>query len=212
VRVEPPYNPLDKRNLGVSVADALLEKPVVSLPPPERFIAAGIYAIYYLGDYPPYASIAERNRDGEFGQPIYVGKAVPAGARKGGLGLDVPTGSVLYDRLAEHSKSIEQVENLDLSDFSCRYLAVDDIWIPLGESLLIEQFSPVWNKVIDGYGNHPPGAGRYNQQCSPWDVLHRGRPWAERLQPNRRTQQEILERLQTFLARGAPSDVPTLEE
>jgi hypothetical protein len=26
---------------------------------------------------------------------------------------------------------------------------VDDIWIPLGESLLIEMFSPLWNKVLD---------------------------------------------------------------
>lgn len=135
MRVEPPYNPLDKRNLGVSVADAMLQQPVVSLPPPERFIAAGIYAVYYVGAYQPYAPIAERNRNGQFGQPIYVGKAVPAGARKGGLGLDVPTGSVLYDRLAEHAKSIEQTENLDLSDFFSRYLAVDDIWIPLGFAL-----------------------------------------------------------------------------
>jgi hypothetical protein len=212
VRIEPPYNPLDKRNLGVSVADALLQMPVVSLPPPEKFVAAGIYAIYYVGAYPPYASIAELNRNDRFAQPIYVGKAVPAGARKGGLGLDVPTGTVLFDRLAEHARSIDQADNLDLTDFYSRYLAVEDIWIPLGESLLIEQFSPVWNKIIDGYGNHDPGAGRYNQQRSAWDVLHRGRPWAERVQPNRRTEREILDQLQTFLAHGAPSDVPTLEE
>jgi Eco29kI restriction endonuclease len=75
VKVEPPYNPLDKRNLGVSVADAMLQQPVVALPPPERFIAAGIYAIYYVGEYPHYALIAERNRDEKFDQPIYVGKA-----------------------------------------------------------------------------------------------------------------------------------------
>ncbi|MGI8553101.1 MAG: Eco29kI family restriction endonuclease [Dehalococcoidia bacterium] len=212
MRVEPAYNPLDKRNLGVSVADAMLQQPVVPLPPLERFMAAGIYAIYYIGNFPAYASIAERNRNDRHNQPIYVGKAVPAGARKGGLGIDVPASTVLYDRLAEHARSIEQVENLDLGDFSCRYLAVDDIWIPLGESLLIEQFSPVWNKIIDGYGNHDPGGGRCNQQRSPWDVLHQGRPWAERLQPNRRSEQEMLARLQAFLARGAPSDAPTLEE
>jgi hypothetical protein len=118
---------------------------------------------------------------------------------------------VLYDRLSEHAKSVEQAENLDLSDFFCRYLAVEDIWIPLGESLLIEQFSSVWNKIIDGYGNHDPGGGRYNQQRSPWDVLHPGRTWAERLQPNRRSDTEILDRLHEFLAGGAPSDVPALE-
>ena len=46
MRVEPPYNPLDKKNLGVSVADALLSRNVEPLQLPESFIAAGIYAIY----------------------------------------------------------------------------------------------------------------------------------------------------------------------
>ena len=31
MRVEPPYNPLDKKNLGVSVADALLVRRVEPL-------------------------------------------------------------------------------------------------------------------------------------------------------------------------------------
>ena len=115
--------------------------------------------------------------------PIYVGKAVPAGARKGGYGLGGSPGTVLYRRLIEHAESVEQAENLSAEDFFCRYLAVDDIWIPLGESLLIEMLSPVWNALIDGFGNHDPGKGRYNQQRSAWDVLHPGRPWAKRLQP-----------------------------
>lgn len=156
---EPPYNPLDKKNLGISVADALLARPVYSLPPENRFVGAGIYAIYYVGNYPAYAPIAERNRDGLFEAPIYVGKAIPAGARRGG-GLGVTTGPVLFRRLSEHAQSIAQVENLELSDFLCRYLVVDDIWIPLGESLLIERFVPVWNSTIDGFGNHDPGSGR----------------------------------------------------
>lgn len=36
------------------------------------------------------------NRDGQLRCPIYVGKAVPPGARKGGLGLDVDHGQALY--------------------------------------------------------------------------------------------------------------------
>ena len=64
------------------------------------------------------------------------------------------------------------------------YLIVDDIWIPLGESLLIGMFDPVWNKVIDGFGNHDPKKGRYNPQRPPRDVLHPGRPWTEKLRPN----------------------------
>lgn len=48
---ETPYNPLDKRNLGVSVADALLERPILPLPPADSFVGAGIYAIYYVGNF-----------------------------------------------------------------------------------------------------------------------------------------------------------------
>jgi hypothetical protein len=184
VKQESPYNPLDKKNLGISVADALLGRTVEPLPPEERFIGAGIYAIYYTGVFPAYRAIAEANRDRQFKIPIYVGKAVPAGARKGGFGLDTPPGTVLYKRLCEHAESIRTVKNLRPKDFFCRFLIVDDIWIPLGEALLIGMFNPVWNKLIDGFGNHDPGKGRYNQQRSPWDVVHPGRPWAAKLRPN----------------------------
>jgi hypothetical protein len=71
-----------------------------------------------------------------------------------------------------------------LEDFQCRFLVVDDIWIPLAESMLIEIFRPAWNMVIDGFGIHAPGKGRYGQQRSVWDSLHPGRSWAERLPPN----------------------------
>lgn len=54
--------PLDKRNLGESVAGALLERPVGPLPPEQKFIGAGIYAIYYIGDFQPYNQIAQQNR------------------------------------------------------------------------------------------------------------------------------------------------------
>lgn len=191
---EAPYNPLDKQNLGISVADAMLTKPVSTLPPEDRFTGAGIYAIYYVGGFQPYSPIAERNREGRFEAPIYVGKAIPAGARRGG-GLGVTTGPVLFRRLAEHAQSISQAENLELSDFFCRYLVVDDIWIPLGESLLIEKLAPVWNSTVEGFGNHDPGRGRYNSQKPPWDVIHPGRPWADRLQENKKPAQQIFDAL-----------------
>lgn len=194
---EKPYNPLEKKNLAVSVAEAMLSKPIFQLPP-NPFNGAGIYAIYYTGDFDAYKPIAEKNRGGKFEAPIYVGKAVPAGARKGGFGLDLDPGNVLYGRLNEHATSIIQARNLNIEDFLCRYLVVDDIWIPLGESLLIEKFSPLWNKVVDGFGNHDPGKGRYSQQRSRWDTLHPGRPWAERLAPNKETVEQILEKIKTF--------------
>lgn len=183
--IKEPYNPLDKRNLGISVADALLAKEPSRLPPISQFDGAGIYAIYYTGDFPPYRALSALNKGGELRFPIYVGKAVPEGARKGGLGFDVSAGPVLYRRLGEHSKSIEQASNLILSDFFCRYLTVDDIWIPLGESLLVSNFSPLWNLTVDGFGNHDPGGGRYNQQIAPWDIIHPGRLWAKNLKPGK---------------------------
>jgi hypothetical protein len=178
----------------------MLAKPVEPLPPVVAFEGAGVYAIYYLGDFSAYKPIADRNKGNKFGCPIYVGKAVPAGARKGGFGLDAPAGKVLFQRLGEHAESISQAGNLKLDDFRCRYLAVDDIWIPLGESLLIEMFSPLWNKVLDGFGNHDPGSGRYSQQISPWDILHPGREWAKKLKPGR-PKEQILEEVTAHLKR-----------
>jgi hypothetical protein len=189
IRIETPYNPLARENLGKSVADALLERSLGPLPPQERFIAAGIYAIYYHGPFKLYAPLVEKNRAsakrGLAETPIYIGKAVPAGARKGGLGLGATAGLVLYNRLREHADSIQEANStLNLNHFRCRYIAVEDIWIPLGESMLIDMFNPLWNKVLDGFGNHDPGSGRYRQQRSFWDIVHPGRPWAEKCAPN----------------------------
>lgn len=79
---EKPYNPLDYDNLGQSVADALLARVVVPLAPLAPFAGAGVYALYYTGDLELYAPLARRNQAGRFALPIYVGKAVPSGARK----------------------------------------------------------------------------------------------------------------------------------
>src|SRR5680860_407288 len=145
------YNPLDKRNLGRSVAEALLERELVPIPDPgsrDGFIGAGVYAIYYFGThtpYPPYQRLVEDNQQAGELIPIYVGKAIPRGARTAGVGLDAPVGTVLFSRLQEHAESIADAVNLVLGDFRCRFLLVDDIWIPLGESLLIQQYRPIWN-------------------------------------------------------------------
>ena len=197
-QVLKPFNPLDKRNLGESVADALLETEALPLPP-EPFIGAGVYAIYYTGPFSAYGLLSEVNRDGQFRCPIYVGKAVPPGARKGGLGLDVDHGQALYKRLAEHAESVKAAKNLDIADFYCRFLVVDDIWIPLAESMLIERFKPVWNRVLDGFGNHDPGKGRHQGMMPQWDCLHPGRAWAERLQPCANTAEQLAERVEKYL-------------
>ena len=190
---DPPYNPLDTRNLGASVADALLERERVAWPP-HGFRGAGIYAIYYTGCFEPYKVIAQTNRQSNCSIPVYVGKAVPAGARKGAVRPRAISGNALANRLNQHAASIDHANNLNLSDFSCRYLVVDDIWIPLGESLLIERFSPIWNTRIDGFGNHAPGRGRQDQARSQWDVVHSGRPWATKLKSNM-TLDDVVKRL-----------------
>lgn len=189
IPVIKPFNPLDKRYIGKIVAETLLSTDIASLPP-APFIGAGVYLIYYSGPFSAYKALADLNKKNPC-YPIYIGKAVPAGSRKGGLGLEVDHGMALYKRLAEHAESIKAASNLKIEDFKCQLLVVDDIWIPLTESLLIERFRPIWNSLIDGFGNHDPGKGRYNQQKSPWDCLHPGRQWAERLQPAVLTDKEL---------------------
>lgn len=192
-----PFNPLDKKNLGASVAEAMLSSRVHPLGSLPEFKGAGIYALYYSGTFSPYAEIARRNKRAKTA-PIYVGKAVPAGARKGG-GAGAVGGKPLFNRLSEHADSIRSVESLDIEDFTCRFLVVDDIWIPLGESLLIARYSPVWNSLIDGFGNHDPGSGRYNGMRPRWDVLHPGRAWAARCRERSETSTDIARDVETYL-------------
>lgn len=199
-----PFNPLDKKNLGASVAEALLSKEVHPLNALPVFDGAGVYAIYYTGDFPAYARLASLNKSGQFMLPIYVGKAVPAGARMGG-DLNSSPGKVLQKRLKEHADSIRAAENLNIDDFHCRFLVVDDIWIPLGESLIIARYTPVWNSLIDGFGNHNPGKGRHAGMRPRWDVLHPGRSWAMSLAERPEKAKDISDDAETYLRERTPS-------
>jgi len=195
-----PYNPLDKMNLGRSVAEALLLRPIADLGQTGELVGAGVYAIYYTGGFEPYRPVAAKNEDGKFEQPIYVGKAVPKGARKGGLSFDATKGRALRDRLRQHAGSIDEATNLDLGDFHYRSLVVDDIWIPLGENMMIEQFKPIWNIVIDGFGNRDPGVRRATQYRSSWDVLHPGREFVQKLADGGTTVEALVRRLAEHFA------------
>lgn len=188
-----PYNPLEKENLGKSVADSLIKQKPVSLGSIDRFSGAGVYAIYYTGNFNAYSKLRDWNTSIEdLNVPIYVGKAVPTGDRKGNVDPEVSgKGKALFSRLDEHRKSIEQASNLEIADFWCRYLVVDDIWIPLGESLLIQRHRPIWNSLIDGFGNHDPGSGRHKGARPSWDTLHPGRAWADRCAPSKLTEEQI---------------------
>ena len=186
-----PFNPLSKAQLAHSLAEAFLTSELHPLPPSKKFSGAGVYAIYYTGALPTYRALIKRNAVSKDVAPIYVGKAIPSGGRKGGMDFEATPGHTLFNRLSEHADSILEASNLESCDFQCRYLVVDDVWIPLAESLLIEKFQPLWNVLVDGFGNHDPGSGRHQQKKSPWYVLHPGRDWADRLQPCAKSKEEV---------------------
>ncbi len=154
--------------------------PVSLFPPTERFEGGGIYALYYKGDFELYRAISLATIE-EDSLPIYVGKAVPAGWRT--ARVNTTSRTPLFNSIREHSRNIQQAENLSPNNFRCRYMILDGdetgIIGPV-EASLIRKFQPLWNAIIDGFGNHTPGEGRFNQAKSGWDVLHPGRPWAER--------------------------------
>lgn len=176
------FNPLSRESLSASVARKLLEAEAWPLSNLEPVKGSGIYAIYYSGDFLPYAPLARLTRDGMTDAPIYVGKAESPGARKG-LQSGKATGqSPIRKRLREHAQSIASAATtLKLEDFTFRHLQVEEIWTPLGESTMIRWFEPIWNVVVDGFGNHTPGAGRGLQKASSWDILHPGRGFARDL-------------------------------
>jgi len=205
-----PFNPLDKHNLAVSVGGAILKQPVIPIEKLDAFYGAGVYALYYTGNFKLYEPIAMRNRNNSFCAPIYVGKAVPEGTRKGGI-LEADPKKALWKRLREHIGSIEEASNLDISDFYCRYLIIDDFWITLGESLLIAKFNPLWNKFIDGFGNHTPGRGRYKGMCPRWDVIHPGRSWAKLCEPRQETAEQIIREAQDYIRNNPPPDNNNLD-
>ena len=177
------YNPLNVDELGRSAARKLMDYPAVALPPGEQFAGGGVYTIYYRGAFHAYADLAD--------EPIYVGKADWPGKRQGHRS-DQQAKAVLYGRLKHHAQTIRQAENLEPGDFLCRWLVLDPVWISLTEQVLIAEYKPIWNVIVDGFGIHDPGRGRYNQRRSQWDTLHPGRPWAARLRDNPLTAADIV--------------------
>jgi len=201
-----PYNPLEKKSLANSIVARLLTQPpqVLDAAP---FSGAGIYVIYYTGNFPLYEPISSANKS-ELRHPIYVGQAIPKGSSRGAGGLDTVHGKELSKRLAEHAKSISET-HLKLDDFRCRSLAVDEVFISLGETMLISHYQPVWNVVTVGFGNHPPGGGRKDALRPYWDILHPGRAWAAKLRASK-SRHELEEMVRNHFAQF-PIPVPPLQ-
>ena len=177
--------------------------PVQTLPPSASFFGVGIYSIYYTGRNPLYTRYAELNRlDYRF--PIYVGKAVPRGWRRSRTAHTTENQSKeLYGRLSEHARSIGFGNGLSIDEFSCRFVIFEDAgsdMISTVEAALIKLNRPLWNSVVDGFGNHDPGSGRYEQAKSDWDVLHPGRRWAVKCNGRHRSRLSIISMVQTHLS------------
>jgi len=204
-----PYDPLDLRTLAENMVKVVLEQSVIPLDGLKPFEGSGIYVIYYTGDFPPYQPISNVNRNGKWERPIYVGEATRKGGRKGGVLAEGPAGRAVFDRLGNHADSLRSAENLAVKDFWCRYLVLKDFFIPLCESLLIDRYEPIWNKLIDGFGNKALGGPRQKQQQkSMWDVLHPGRSGAA-TSPNKKypAPEPLIAVVEKFLA---GKDVPVI--
>ena len=186
--------------------------PVHPLPPPEKFIGSGIYALYYTGKAAPYTKYAILNRLA-YDFPIYLGKAVPAGWRQSRMGhsSDKKT-SELYTRLSQHAKNISAVKSLSVNDFACRFMIFEGAssdMIGTLEAAVIKWKRPLWNSLLDGFGNHDPGNGRYEQSKSNWDVVHPGRKWADKCNGKTPSRESILSAIETFLSKvGLTDSVP----
>lgn len=163
----------------------LLSRALKRLDQVPKFLGAGIYVIYYTGKYPLYAPISDTDT------PIYVGKAVPAGARKALTDVG-RTGDSLWKRIDEHRESISYANELDPADFRVRYLVADELFIALAETLMIRSLRPVWNQVVNGFGNHHPGGSRMTGKATEWDTLHPGRPWASKMSPRSSQERDVI--------------------
>lgn len=174
-------SPKIKRVVNEAI-EFLNDTPIHPLPPVSSFAGVGVYSLYYNGGFEHYRQMAMINNK-DCVEPIYVGKAVPSGWRTARSSPKEKTQN-LHSRLREHARSIKQARNLKISDFCCKFIILGGIeadLITAIEAQLIRHHKPLWNAVIDGFGNHDPGSGRYDQASSEWDVLHPGRPWVARL-------------------------------
>ena len=185
------YDPLTYDNLMAGTILEFERRPLLRLADDISVRGPGIYCLVYAGHFEVYGEIAAS------GNPVYVGKAVPPGSRRGDtVNIESPA---LRTRLREHVRSIDQAMNLDKKDFQYRYLAIEPVWITLAERFAIDHYKPVWNRCLDGFGDHDPGSGRYNGEKSWWDTMHPGRGWADNLRQVK-TLEEAIERVRTFFA------------
>lgn len=136
----------------------LRQSPAVTITASDGPTSPGFYALYYRGNNSLY-------REHSATHPIYVGA----------------TGN-LRQRLADHAKSLSEVTNLDVADFTVRTVPSPHLGTErAAERLLIDRWDPPWNRsTYAGFGSRNQGANRKDQRLSAWDRLHPGRHWTRR--------------------------------
>ena len=175
--------------------------PIQRLPPPEPFSGSGVYLLYYIGSFELYSALVKYDQ-GKYRQPIYAGKAVPKGGKRGCK--PVSPSMALYRRLRKHAKSINDVSNLVRTDFACQFLVLTGDAADAAATIeyaLIRKYAPVWNCCLDGFGNNAPGGKRETQLLAPWDTLHPGRDWERKWKGRRPDSEELRANVLSYLGR-----------
>ncbi|MGZ9242768.1 MAG: Eco29kI family restriction endonuclease [Candidatus Binatia bacterium] len=199
LRPDKIFDPSDPKTAGRMVALTLVAQPRHSLARIPDFYGAGVYAIYYKGDFLPYAPLSGREH------PIYVGKADPDDASAKD---SIRQGAKLSARLNEHARNIRKASStLDIDDFECRFLIVQTGYQKSAEGYLINFFAPIWNsetKICFGLGKHGDSADTRGNKRSPWDTMHPGREWANRTTEDQKPAPLIVEQIATHLTEHPP--------
>lgn len=193
------FDPTDPNTAGRVVALTLVAQARHRLAAIPEFYGAGVYAIYYCGDFTHYAPLAGTDH------PIYVGKADPDNQAAKDA---VSQGAKLSGRLNEHGKSIRRATTtLNVEDFDCRFLIVQTGFQKSAEDYLINFFKPIWNsetKICFGLGKHGDSSETRGNKRSPWDTVHPGREWANSSTQNQKSPEQIYSQIATHLANNPP--------
>jgi hypothetical protein len=168
-----------------------------------RFYGAGVYAIYYEGK-----SVEAYLRLSGTESPVYVGKADPDEAY---AETTEEQGEALYRRLKEHARNIAKTD-LDLRDFTCRYVAIQSGMQSAVEHFMIQFYQPIWNKemkVCFGIGKHGDSARTRANKRSPWDTMHPGRRWAGETKEDQKSLSKVVSDIGRHLDLNPP--IPDLD-
>lgn len=182
------FDPADPSTAGRIVALTLVAQERHPLADVPNFYGAGVYAIYYRGDFEPYQALSGTDH------PIYVGKADPAVSAEKDV---VSQGVKLSDRLQDHAKNIRKAQStINIDDFDCRFLIVQTGFQKSAEDYLIKLFKPIWNwetRICYGLGKHGDSSDTRANRRSPWDTLHPGRQWADSSDEDQKSYEQIVD-------------------